>query len=76
MGECLAHLLYHRASVGEFHLLRQVADGGVLRDCHLARGRPLQAGYDFQHRRFPGSVLAHEGNPVAAVYDVADVVKQ
>ena len=35
--------------VGYFHLLRQIAYGGVRRHSHTARRRILQSGDDFQH---------------------------
>ncbi len=76
MSKSLFRLLAHGAIVTEHHHLRQIADGGVARHAHRAARGLLQSGDNLQHGAFPRAILAHQGNAVARVDDVADVLEQ
>ena len=74
--EGLARLLLHACRVGQLHHLRQIAHRRVRRNVHHATRRLLLSAQDFQQRRFPGTVLAHERNAVAVVHHEARTAEQ
>ena len=76
MGESLADLLHHGQFVGCNHVLGQVADGYVRRNCNRAGCGLLQTGYNFKHGRFSGAVFADKGYLVLVVDYIADVVEK
>ena len=75
-GEGLPRLFDHGSVVGELHHLWQIADLRVVRDRDGACGWLLKSAEYFEHGRFAGTVLTHEGNAVAIVHGKTDMVKQ
>ena len=76
VGESLARLLGDGRRVGQLHHLRQIAHRRVRRNVHHATRRLLLSAQDFQQRRFPRAVLAHERNAVAVVHHEVRPAKQ
>ena len=76
VGKRLLRLVAHRGVVLQLHHLRQVAYTGVVGHAHRARRGLLLSAEHLQHRRLPGSILAHKGDAVAGVDDKAGIRKQ
>ena len=76
VGESLAGLLLDGSIVLEFHHLRQVTDGRVIRHSHHARRRLLQATENLQHGRLARTILTDEGNTVSVIDHETHIVEQ
>ena len=76
VAESFARLLLHGGIVGQLHHLRQIANGGVVRNAYHATRRLLLTTQNLQQRRLAGSVLAHKCNAVAVVHHEACLAEQ
>ena len=76
VAEGLARFLLYGGVIGQFHHLRQIANGGVVRNAYHATRRLLLTTQNLQQRRLAGSVLAHKCNAVAVVHHEACLAEQ
>ena len=76
VAESLARFLLHGGIIGQLHHLRQITDGGVVRNAHHATRRLLLTTQNLQQRRLTGPVLAHKCNAVAVVHHEACLAEQ
>ena len=65
--KCLACLFPYRSVVLQYHYLRQVAYGLVVRYCNVTCSRGLLTAQYLQHGRFPCAVFSYEGNAVTVI---------
>ena len=74
--ECPRRLLDERAPVLHLKVLGQVAHFAAPAHGHAAARRGAHPGDDLQQGRFPGSVLAHQGDPVLVADREGDVFEK